>query len=283
MADRYSTARTAQEIALDDAIHEGVRATNEEIFYEALGQQAPDRDSSRFLEEQSMVEGFDGDPLPDHEMAYTALHGYGENNFDRSVAMQEQLELAAENKKLREANAALHQGWQQYVAEPEREQQMHQYREHTRNELAKYDMFHAGADDSGLNRFIAERDALIQQNQALQADRVNRSLDRAHEAYGKDFDDAFRDITSMRNDSPLAREIVRNIWTSENPGAAVMQHHENSLVQSLGRTPPPFFAGDRVPLERQARGSARRGGDVEERAGFGDREIERDVMDSVWD
>jgi hypothetical protein len=271
------------EVWLDDRTIESVRQTENEIVREALGEQERDYDSS-FLDQNSQVESWDGDSLPDHEQQYQAIHGFNENNFDRSIAMSEQMELQRENAELRKQYDAIMQLYQNDYERPQREQAFEQYKERTREEMARYDLFHAGADDSGLHRFIAERDALIQQNQALQADRVNRSLDRAHQAYGKDFDDAFRDVTSMRHDSPLAREIVRNIWSSEDPGAAVMQHHENSLVQSLGRTPPPFYAGDRVPLERAPRGSARRGGDWDSAAGAGDREIEADVFNAaVWD
>jgi hypothetical protein len=285
MADRYSTARTAHEIMIDDQIMEGVRGTEREILADALGEQEPDYQSSEFLAEQSQTEGWDGDYLSDAEQAYSALHGYGANNFDRSIAMSEQLELAAENKRLQDQVKAYEGFYEEQHAAPQREAQRQQMRDQVRSQLAdRYGLHDLEVDNAKIDRFISDVVGDQQRTQQLDQHRVNQSLARAHQAYGADFEDAYNDITSMRQDSPIARQIVSDIWNSPDPGARVMQHHNSQFVQSMSRHHPPFMAGDRQPVERAPRGSMRRGGDWDSAAGFGDRDIEADVFNStVWD
>jgi hypothetical protein len=277
MADRWISAQE-----FDADMRERIRQTENEIVRSVFGEEEREYNDS-FLEEQSRVTGWDGDDLSDAELANTNINGHNENNFDRSLAMDEQLQLQAENTQLKQQVDALNQIFEDQHAAPQREAQRQQVRETVRMQLGeRYGLHDLEQNPEKLDRFINDVMAAQHQTQALQNQRVNESLERAHQAYGADFDDAFRDITSMAH-SPLATEIVRNIMSSENPGAAVMQHHGSQLVQSLGRRAPPFFAGDRVPLERAPRGSARRGGDWDEAAGFGHGDIERDVMKSVWE
>jgi hypothetical protein len=98
----------------DADIARAVRETDEEIFDEATGTER-DYNAGEFLDENSEVEGWDGESLGIEEVAHGNLFGRGDTNNDRPIEMQDMQALEAENQQLRAAIASLDKEINDYV------------------------------------------------------------------------------------------------------------------------------------------------------------------------
>jgi hypothetical protein len=268
----------------DDDINLAVRDTEREIFDEAVGNIEADGDENQLVDELSQSEGWDGGDLPIEEVAHRNMYGDTVGtNYDRPIALQNEVTLAAENDALRN-QLALTTGYiDQHIAQPAQELVQEGRREQFRQHMENHGFF-GGVENEKIDALIAASDRANQHAGALEGERINASMSAAHRRYGQDFADAYDDITHMDANSPLAREIVRNICTSADPGEKLMQYHGgsggNSLIQALGpSTTPPF-----LPPSYGPRHASRppRPSDMME-GGWGDADVEREVFDSAWD
>jgi hypothetical protein len=257
-----------------------VADTEKEIFHEGIGEQEPDDHGQQMVDDLSQVEGFDGNDLPIEEIAHRNIYGDTPTNFDRPIEMQDQLALKQENDALRAQLDAVSGAYNQYVAAPQQEAQRAQYREQVRQHLSdRYGMFDS-YDDAKLDQFINDHAAATQHAGALQVNRIEASMSHAHAKYGRDFEDAYHDLTSMDPNNPLARHIVHHVVGSADPGEKLLELHGNSLVQSLGpSTPPPFMPFSARPARTMR---PPRPSDAMD-AGWGNRETEEDVFNSAFD
>jgi hypothetical protein len=263
----------------DSTIRQMVADTEKEVFWEGIGEQEPTDHENQLVDELSQPEGWDGDDLGIEEIAARTMDGDNPQNFDRPVQMDNEITLsnklaAAEQQR----DAALHL-YDEHVAAPTRELQRTAHREQVRQNLEnQYGMF--GFDDAKLDQFIADHSASVQHAQALQSARIEASMAAAHQKYGDDFLDAYNDLTAMKPDSALARDIVQTMVSTSDPGEALMQLHGNSLVRALGPSrSPPFMPRSWGPphASRPTRSSAAMD------AGWGDQQTEQDVFNSAFD
>jgi hypothetical protein len=276
MADRWVSAQE-----YDADMKERIRQTENEIARSVFGEEERDYDDS-FLEGQSRVEGWE-DTLSDAQLAHDNINGHDPNGFDQSIAMQEQAELLRENAQMKEHLKLLDGIVQQDFLEPQRQQQKAQVRERVRQQLMDQYGIYDSFDDAKLDKFIADNVDREQRLQAYEQQRVNRSFDDARARYGeKDFWAVYNRVSEMRA-SPTSMAMVQEIQNSENPGEALMSLHGSDMVEMLrGRSAPPFVnQGSRQPLQRKGSGGGHIGHDIA--GGWGDSDVERDVMNSVWD
>jgi hypothetical protein len=266
----------------DGAYHQAVVDTEKEIFNAATtGEDDDERDNNAALtEDLSQSEGWDGHELSDAEQFHRAAYGDSETGNDRPLQLAAEHELAQENAFLREKNAESQKLINDYVSQPAneliREGQREQVRQHV---LDRYGLADLEINNAKLDQFIADMQGAAQHTQMLEQGRVNASMAHAHRQYGRDFEDAYSDLVNMDVNSPLAREIVRNVCSSADPGQKLMEMHGNSIVQSLGpSTPPPFLAPGR---RYSAPASRARSAPAESMGGYGDRGTEQDIFDSA--
>jgi hypothetical protein len=264
----------------DRDIRNAVADTEDEIFRESVGADERDYDAQGFLDEQSEAEGWDGDALGIEEVAHRNLHGDTSTNYDRPIEMQDQLTMAAEVEQLRRELAEEKKLVDDFVREPLVMQQREQVRENMRRHFEnRYGLMDFGTDNSKLDLLITDLAAAAQQTEQLRNSRVNASLEYAAQKYGRDFDDAYNDLTATDPQNPLARQIVQHVYESADPGETLMQLHGNSLVRSLGMRNPPFFSQSHPRVvERAPQGRGSSGGFD---SGWGDRDIEQSIFDAA--
>jgi hypothetical protein len=265
----------------DDDFRLAIEATEREIFDEATGTDELDGTEARTLADLSQSEGWDGGALPDSEIAARTMQGDpGGVNFDRPLQMETETTLAADNYALRQQLDAVAKAYQDHVQTPQQQAARQQQREQVRQAL--YDQYGMidSYDDAKTDRFIADHAAPVQHAQTLETNRIEASMQAAHRKYGRDFEDAFSDVTSMNENSPLARQIVQTMCSTSDPGEALMELHGNGLVRSLGQPPSrvPFMHSGYTPApfmppSRPRRSSAYMDG------GWGDESVEREVFD----
>jgi hypothetical protein len=264
-----------------DSIRSAIRATEREIFAEATDGDPDSVDgTAAMVDELSQPEGWDGDTLGPDEIAHRNLYGDTDTNFDRPLQLQADAELLDENARLRERVALQDQAIENYVMAPITQQQRAQQRDLIRGQLSsRYDLHNFS--DEHLDRFIDDVQQDMGHTQALQEARINASMNHAARKYGRDFDDAYNDLITMAPNSPLAREIVNSVVRGADPGETLMQWHGSHVVKGLA--PPPFAGSRRPDMAGHVRQrAARHGGDEMDGAGWGDRDIEDAIFDSVW-
>jgi hypothetical protein len=264
----------------DDDLRGMIRDTEREIFDEATSTEELDGTEAQTLAELSQAGGWDGGALPDSEIAARTMQGDpGGVNYDRPLQMETEQTLAADNYALRQQLNQVATAYNEHVATPQRqaaqEQRRQEAREHLQNRYGLYDL-EMGMDGSAkLDRYIAENDARAQG----EVDRIERSMEAAHQRYGRDFEDAYADLTNMAV-NPLSSEIVKSICAGPDPGEALMRLHGNDLVRSQARSaPPPFMPRGYAPPQRA---SSRRPSEALD-GGWGDESVEREVFDSAFD
>jgi hypothetical protein len=275
MAEEWVDAAT-----FDRDLRNAVHDTENEIMNSATGSEEY---SDRLPEDLWDVEGLDGEALPLTEVAHSNLFGRDDTGNDRPIQAKAEEELRADNIRLATSLKEHHEYIEQHIHAPQREAQLQQVREAARKKMEEYGLYDLEGNDAKTDLLLQNVIIHDQQVANLQAARINESMERARRQYGRDFDDTYADITSMNVNSPLAKEIVRSITEAADPGDAIMQWHGSHIVQGLGpsRQPPfmPHFNSPTPPrIQRESR--ARPGADM---GGWGDREIESDVMNSVWD
>lgn len=76
----------------------------------------------------------------------------------------------------------------------------------------------------------------------IRAQNVNASLGAAHEEHGKNFEAAYRALTSLNPQDPLARAQVQRVWNAPNPGGALMRwHKQQQTFNEIGDDPDAWF------------------------------------------
>lgn len=91
----------------------------------------------------------------------------------------------------------------------------------------------------------------------IRAENVNASLGAAHEEHGKDFEAAYRALTALNPQDPMARAQVQRIWNAPNPGGALMRwHKQQQTFNEIGGDPDAWF--ERKLQERLADPDTRR-------------------------
>jgi hypothetical protein len=258
----------------DDDLRGMIRDTEREIFDEAVGNDELDGSEAQTLADMSQSEGWDGLPLADNEIAARTMQGdQGGVNYDRPLQMETETTLAADNYALRQQLNQVAAAYQEHVQTPQRQaahqQLREQYRQRLENEYGLFDLSGPG-EEYKLDRLIARDAAEAQAKEAW----INNSIGNAHLKYGRDFDDVWRDVTSMDPNHPAARAIVQDAMSTSDPGEALMRLHGNPLLQSYRRSAPPPFMSQRgyVPPQRAHRPPEALDG------GWGDRETEEDVF-----
>lgn len=102
------------------------------------------------------------------------------------------------------------------------------------------DMF---ADPDGYEAWNERRIARVEQSvtQRIEAQRVEMSMQYAHEKHGEAFDEAYKAITSLDRNNPRDRQIVQQIWSSPNPGKALMSwHNQVKTLREVGDDPTKY-------------------------------------------
>jgi hypothetical protein len=257
----------------DRDLRRAVAETENEIVAHALGVDEPDYGGAEFLEEQSESEGWDGENLSIAEIAHQNIHGRDDTGNDRPIQAQEELSLQQQNELLRRELAEEKKLVDDWLREPLVMQQRDQVRENVRQQLEQV----VFGGNEKIDSYIRDVAAAQQQTQALLNNRVEESLTRAAQKYGRDFDDVYADLIATPVNNRLAQEIVKSVYDSADPGEALMQLHGNSLVRSLGHRNPPFLSQThpRVP-ERAPRASS---GGYD--SGWGDRDTEQSIFDAA--
>jgi hypothetical protein len=265
----------------DDDINLAIRDTEREVFNAGVNGFDGDEDTdNQMVGELSQAEGWDGGDLPIEEVAHRNIYGDTSTNFDRPIAMDDELSLAAENERLRQERDAAVAGYNQYVAMPQLEAALQQRREQFREHMMAHGFYDCDRDPAKIDQLMAASDRMNQHAQALEGGRINASMAHAHAKYGRDFEDAYNDLTSMDHTNPLARNIVQHVTATADPGEALMRLHDNNLVQALGPSTRPPFMGS-APLPPHTYRPARPSASMD--AGWGDWETENDVFNSAFD
>jgi hypothetical protein len=274
--------------------NEAVLNSEIEILADALDQEPEefenyvgDDDDGTDLE---ATEGWNGKPLGDEEQWETTVNGFPDTNFDRPVQLSESEHLLGEIAKRDSAIATMQeqQGELALRADPGYQQRTQMARETAIDQIFQN-------PDQVLD-FI---DAQYQQNQAVDAARVNLAMNAAAREYGRDFDSAYKTLLSQDRTNPAIRALVTNIWQSPDPGESLMRWHEavGDLPgiydggHSRGRMPPSLNSQSRGYGGAPSRGggtrsSSRRSDSMpfEEAPDIGgfDPAAEREIMNSVW-
>jgi hypothetical protein len=279
---------------------EAIRATDEEIWDEAVNGFGGDREAHNdIVEDNSRAESWEGNPVDDDEMFREALGEIPAGMAGTAPTIGEEA-LSRENAELREHLAAL----QAQQPQPERPDLFQDPRAFEENILAQHrggrfpvdhgtplpDKPDPFADPQGYQQWMLNemdrRAGVADHHEA----RVNSSLAAAAAVHGQAFEDAFREISSMDPRNPRAREAVQSIINSPDPGSALLSVHAmlragDEAGRQYGRGAP--FA-PMLPIQRsaghgrsmQARGFSR---DTEATYRSADHAEEDDVFNSVWD
>jgi hypothetical protein len=267
----------------DDATREAIAASEREIFFEGVNGDEPDvAGDQQIIADGSATEGWNGEPLSDIEQAAVNLYGHPENGQDRPVEESEAAALRDQVAHLQRENSELQQVTERWVNQPVLEQNHYALRERVRDHA--YENFGMIFDsDEKLDRYINTVAGAQAQTGALQDHRVNVSMQQARNEYGQDFDDAFNAITDMDHNNPHARLIAQSIVGAADPGRALMELHGDPMVKALGtgRSVPFLSQRGAAPARGHARPS--RSGDALDATGWGDRDVEADIMSSIWD
>lgn len=104
----------------------------------------------------------------------------------------------------------------------------------------KPDMF---ADPEGYERWrdAKEADRIAGLEQSFSSRLVESSMAAAHEQHGEKFDQAYKAVTSQNPQDPAARALVARIWSSPNPGRAMMSWwQQQETLREVGTDPAKF-------------------------------------------
>ena len=285
MAAGADRAQAVAEGRAQDAIGD----TESEIFWDSFpdSRDAPhayvnNSDGDEIIAEMSQMEGIDGEPLSDAEGLARAMQGDDAVDGyigDRPLEHERQLTVDNENAVLREQLALSERARQETINryDPQRQD------EHELNRAQFLDQHGLFAmDNQKADALFAQVTALQQNNQQLQNQRGNESLNEAHAKYGHDFEAAYTSLQQADPRSPLTQALYDHVRNASDPGEAIMQLHGNDLVASLGtgRYVEPPFARTRIPrgpvrVDRVARDED----DFD--SGYGHQQVEEDVFNSA--
>lgn len=271
--------RRTQEAIEQATIAEMVRATEKEILDEAMGLDSSD-DNYEMLERASRVEGWDGLPLEDDEIAERNISG--DQLGDRPLQTMREEELATEVERLRDIvnnNEAV-------VAENNRfqgEENRNAWRAQQHDALMSRGMLDPRARDEVIDSFEGQmQQTFSERNRADTNWRglVNQSFQDAHERYGNSFVEAFDAMQRLDASDPLAHQFAQRVVNAQDPGEAVMEFGHSDVIRTLGAGRPrgvPFH-----PNARSRDTSMTMGDLAEADGGFGNQNVESEVFDSIW-
>lgn len=141
-------------------------------------------------------------------------------------------EFGALNKRLDDMLTAIAAG---KIGQPQQQQQPAKVEEEP-----VPDIF---ADPEGYQRYMqsmVQRTAQGGQQQ-LEALRVEMSMQAAHDKFEGQFEEAYKAVTSLNKNDPVAQQTVRRIWSSPNPGKALMSWHNQSMtLKEVGDNPAAY-------------------------------------------
>lgn len=252
---------------IDNELRNRITKTEDEIADFCFDKEGDDDDDSSDRSHEDLT-GWDGRPLSllEHAASNPSTHvdrpyelAYEQGHAAELTSRDDQLiKLQFENEYLRS------------LADPERQARDAQVR------------------DDMLSRIVSDPDAALHEIDRLQyqsqqaiSGKVEVTMADAHDRYGADFEDAYRDLTSCDKNDPAARALVQRIMHSDHPGEALMKWHHG---RDAGRSSGPFWnpggRGRSSGGGRSARSSRDDGGGSN---GDGNRDTERGIADSVWD
>jgi hypothetical protein len=264
-----------------------IEDTESEVFYAAFDQKPPSdqkEENDAFIEQQSRMEGWNGEAVPDEEGLAEAV-GMG----DPGDLVGQPLQLAHEREM-----AGRDRQWQQAVQQRDQTIQALQQkydpdiqaqRFEQRNNFAD-SQGHLIIDDAKYDQHMNNQAQLLaERNQAMLA-LGDVKMQRAHEKYGEPFADAYNALLRNR-DHPASHRIIREIdyavQTGGDPSDVIM-HHAEAL---RGAPREPHFARTREPKyapRSPALEAPMTYNELEQSEGLGrDDRAERSVFNAIWD
>lgn len=284
---------------LREAVASTDREINDSVFYN--GDDEDSRNDNRsIVNEMSQSEDWEGNDVPDDELIRETT-GEIPAGMSGLVPTRADDQLMAENRQLREMinNVA------RSLPEPERPDMFADpdgWREQLISDLQNGrdmrgvntaggppppDMF---ADPDGFREYVVNEAARRSGAADHTAERVNSSLQHAHQRHGKDFEQAYTDIVDAAQRNPRVRGVVQSIWDSPDPGSALMQAWSglagmDFAAKQFGNM--PFAPGLRSMQRRSPHeGSARRSRgwfDDGNGTGYSREQLEEDsIADAAW-
>jgi hypothetical protein len=209
-------------------ISEAMKETEDEILASAFdmtpeelrGEPESDLDPEDTL---GMTEGWDGDPLPDDELAATNLYGTGQNNFDRPLELEREQVWEERHQRDQQNIAALQQqvGQQALREDPVRQQQLREQQEQA--ELLTM------SNPRDALQYMA---TLQQQNQQLITDRGNYTMERAYQKHGDEWMERYNALKSgVEEGNPLYLNIRNYVMSQPDAGEALMEAMSGGVTE----------------------------------------------------
>jgi hypothetical protein len=169
------------------------------------------------------VEGWDGDPLDQSEIAATNLHGNGPNNFDRPLELEREQVWEERHQQDQHNIAELqrHIGQQMLRDDPVRQRQAQEQQEQME--------LHTMSNPRDALQYMA---TLQQQNEQLKVDRAESTLRAAQAKYGDDFNERYNALKSgIDENNPLYLNIRNYVWSQPDAGEALMEAMSGSVTE----------------------------------------------------
>jgi hypothetical protein len=272
-------------------INDMVADTEAEVFWDSFpdSKAAPHAYANRngetgddLINEMSRMEGIDGEPLSDEEQMATAIQGHDAIDGyigDRPLQHQHELSVDQENRVLRDQLAQSERARQatidQYSPQAQVEKQIAQQEFLERHGLMSFD----DTKSNPVLRYMSDLEANREQSNR---ERINESMARAHEDFGRDFEATYTSLQQMDPRNPRSAQIVQGIVNSPNPGESLMALHGNDEVASLGvgRHVEPPFARTRETRGRVRVDRVHRDEDAYD-SGYGNADVEESIFDSA--
>ena len=222
--------------------------TEREIFNEVMGQDEEDHPNYQNPEpdrELEQLEGWDGTPLSEAEIAASTISGTDE---DRPLQHAEERGYEEQLEEARQA-IAVRDAWLAEIAQradPGLQQRIAQQKED-----AVVSMI---ADPDRALALIGNQQ---QQMQALVLSRADKSMEHAHHIHGRRFEEAYSQLRALDPRNPQHCALVQSIVAHPvDPGEALMGWHGSlsretkaALASSpkYGQAPPQFSRGRGLP------------------------------------
>jgi hypothetical protein len=262
-------------------VRDAIRDTENEIARDAFD--LPDPDDNPDDLELFDVEGWDGEPLSDLEIAHRNIYGDDPNNFDRQVALAADRELMGENERLQQELEQTREAFDREFNAPERRAALEA---NLRDQLYRqYGVL--PTDDAGVTRLLSDLTAQQNQIHALNEDRINSSMSTAHDRYGAEFEAGFAALSrASKGGDRTAQMFVSDIMNSADPGERLMEISRYTSEPRGGGRGGPYMPSLNSGTNYGARASPARGRSdrdlADDYSGWGSEDAERDIFESVF-
>jgi hypothetical protein len=242
---------------MDYATRQAVHNTENEImdFVFDTDRDSPENFTDDDVEdlELDQIEGWNGLPLDDSEIAARNLFGDHEEGFDRPLQMAEEQDrheaMMASNQQLLDQLAQAQTVRDQEVYEQRKAAVIPQLLEQP---------------ERVVDWAVARDQELTQLRQQVDESRVNNSLQYAHHQHGEQFERAYGELTSLPK-TDANKALVQEIWNDPNPGDALMQWHGDKRSSGRSRR-----SGLDLPSLNSRTAAATRSRGSEDRSGWSD-------------